>query len=281
MAGQLADYDIIDTVLDNGTVLCLNGRRPARLGPGPVTLWVLGPVARSPWAAARPRLEQAAAVRAEGLPDWLESGVADWGQRPVVWVSSADNVSSTLASAPAGMPVAARLAALAQAARGAHALHERGVLHGAVCPQAVGLVSTTPDQGTAGGHSAAVLAPPALADGQRLTVQVGYPPLAYVDPQLLRGEGGRWSDIWALGATLHQVVTGRPPYPGLDDLPVVQALSQMLVAPPGGLTGVPPAALGLVAACLSLDPAARPATAAEVARRTDELAAQWEVAANG
>ena len=271
MAGQLADYEITGTVAEDGTLPCLAARRPGRLGPGggPVTIWSLGPVARTPWPAAKARLETAASVRQPGLPDWLESGVGEWSQRPVVWVSAADQVTATLASAPADLGVAARLEALAVAARAAHALHEKGVLHGAICPQAVALTA-----GGAAGPPGAVLAPPGLADGLRLTVQVGYPPLSYVDPHLLRGDGGRWSDIWALGATLHYVTTGRPPYAGLDDLPVVQAVSRMLAAgPPSPATQGP--ASELVGSCLSTDPAARPATAAEMARRLEELAGRW------
>jgi serine/threonine protein kinase len=173
-----------------------------------------------------------------------------------------------------------RLRAVASAARGAHALHEHGQLHGAICPQAVAL--TSPDYAgqvgptaTAAGTSDAVLAPPALADGERLVAQVGYPPLAYIDPQLLRGEGGRWSDVWALGATIHQVVTGSAPFPGMEDLPVVQALAQLLMAPVPARREVPGAVSSLVAACLAIDPTDRPSTAEEVARRLDEAAANW------
>ena len=276
MAGQLADYEITGKLSDDGTVVCLSATRPARLAPGPspVTVWVMGPQARSPWATAQTRLGPAATVHDPGLPDWLEAGVSDWAERPVVWVSSADAVTSTLAaSAPSGA-LPDRLGALAGAARGAHALHERGVLHGAICPQSVALV----DRGA--GARAGVLAPPSLADGQKLVAQIGYPPLAYVDPQLLRGEGGRWSDVWGLGATLHFLLTGRPPYAGLDDLPVVQALAQLMASSPVPLDGLAPAATELVGACLAVDPAARPATAAEVARRIDELAATWGVDAH-
>lgn len=272
MAGQLADYEITGTILDDATVSCLSGRRPARLGDGgaPVTIWVLGPLARSSWAAARARIEPAASVRGDGIADWLEAGVADWAQRPVIWVSTATQVTATLGAPPPGMDVPSRLRAVAQAARGAHALHEQGVLHGAICPQAVAIHGESQAPGVS-----AVLAPPALADGQRLAVQIGYPPLAYVDPQLLRGEGGRWSDIWALGATLHQVVTGRPPYPGLDEQPVVQAVSQLLANPSVALAGVPEPVSDLLASCLSIDPAGRPSTASEVARRIDEVVAKW------
>jgi hypothetical protein len=267
LAGQLADYEVMSTVIDEGTVSCLSTQRPARLGPGePVTVWVVGPSARSPWAMARDRLLPVAAVRGEGLPDWLEAGAAGWGGRSVVWVSATDRVTATLASAPPGMSVADRMRAVAQAAQGAEALHQKGVLHGAISPQAVALAGPT---------GPALLAPPSLADGQRLLAQVGYPRLGFVDPQLLRGQGGRWSDIWALGATLHQVVTGRAAFPGIDELPVVQALSQLMSSPAPALGELPDAVAELVSACLSPDPADRPPTAAEVARRTNEAATQW------
>jgi serine/threonine-protein kinase len=70
-------------------------------------------------------------------------------------------------------------------------------------------------------------------------------------------------------------MTGRPPYPGLDDQPVVQAVARVLTSPPVTLAGVPDRAAELVNACLSVDPAARPSTAAEVARRVDEVGARW------
>ena len=105
--------------------------------------------------------------------------------------------------------------------------------------------------------------------------QVGYPPLAYIDPQLLRGEGGRWSDIWALGATVHQVVAGSAPFQGIEEVPVVQALSRLLMAPAPVLGQLPAAVADLVASCLSVDPADRPSTASDVADRLDEAAAKW------
>jgi serine/threonine protein kinase len=96
-----------------------------------------------------------------------------------------------------------------------------------------------------------------------------------VDPQLLRGAGGRWSDIWALGATARQVAAGSPPFPGMDEAPVVQALAQLLAVPAPVPVDVPPALAGLVEQCLSTDPAARPRTADEVAQRLEEAAFKW------
>jgi hypothetical protein len=282
LASQLADYEITSSILEDGTLPCLRARRPARLGGdgAPATIWILGPLARTPWAAARSRLEPVASVRGDNLPQWLEAGVAEWAQRPVIWVSASTPVTGTLASAPPGMDVPAQLRAIAAAARGAHALHEQGQLHGAICPQAVALV--TREQTDFGGLGAtgaasnadAVLAPPSLAN-ERPVAQVGYPPLAYIDPQLLRGQGGRWSDIWALGATIHQVVAGSAPFQGIEEVPVVQALSRLLMAPAPVLGNVPAPVADLVSSCLSVDPANRPTTARDVADRLDAAAMTW------
>ena len=277
MASQVADYEITSSVLEDRTVPCLRARRPQRLGGGdaPVTIWVLGPLARTSWAAARARLEPVAAVRDEHLPAWLEAGVAEWAQRPVVWVSAATAVAGNLASPPPGLDMPARLRAIASAARGAHALHEHGQAHEAICPQSVALVANGSSSAADEGPVSAVLSPPSLANGQAPLAQVGYPPLGYIDPQLLRGEGGRWSDIWALGATVHQAVTGSVPFPGLDELPVVQALSRLLSVPAPTLGDMPDPVSAVVSECLAVDPADRPSTASEVAERLDAAASKW------
>ena len=289
MASQVADYEITGPAFDERVLPCLSARRPARLGGGDATVWVLGPSARVPWDAARARLEAVAAVQSPQLPSWIEAGTGEWAQRPVVWVSAATKVAGTLASPPVGMSTADKLRAVAAAARAAHALHERGQLHGAICPQAVALVSLQPNVSPSGfaeapgapaaapsnGALRGMLAPPSLADGRQPVAHVGYPPLGYADPQLLRGEGGRWSDIWGLGATVHQVVSGSPPFPGLEDLPVVQGLTRLLSVPSPSQQQLPGQVATLVGACLSADPLDRPATAKDVADQLEDAAARW------
>ena len=71
--------------------------------------------------------------------------MAEWSQRPVIWLSASNPVTGTLASPPPAMDMPARLRAIAGAARGAHSLHEQGQLHGAICPQAVALVTKSED----------------------------------------------------------------------------------------------------------------------------------------
>jgi len=281
---QLRDYEVTGPALDQRVLPSLPARQPARLGGGDATIWLLGPLARTPWELARARLEAIGAVRSDYLPSWLEAGTAEWAQRQVVWVSAADAIVGTLASPPADMKLTDKLRALAAAARAAHALHEHGLLHGAICPQSVVLLGRAGTQAEAFGGSVGagasaqpprgVLGPASLADGKQPVAHVGYPPLGYLDPQLLRGEGGRWSDIWGLGATLHQLLTGSAPFGQLEAVPVVQGLAQLLAAPPPRPEATGPL-VGLVNACLSLDPLDRPPTARDVAEQLEEGAARW------
>lgn len=298
MAGQVADYEITKIISGDGVLPVFQARRPGRLGGGDraVSVWVLGPLSRTPWPVARDRLEPVAAVRAKQLPQWLEAGTGEWAQRLVIWVSADDVITGTLASAGQQMGPPARLRAVAGAARAAHALHESGQLHAAICPESVALAMSSDGQPAAVGGSygapapstgyvpagfdpgsqpVPVLAPPSLANGSQPLAQVGYPPVGYVDPQLLRGEPGRWSDIWALGAVARYAVTGSCPFPGIEDLPVVRALAQLLEVPAPAPAEIPHPLSELVARCLARDPEARPATAEEVAAQLEEAAAAW------
>jgi len=276
---QASDYEITGPALDQRVLPCFPARQPARLGGGDATIWVLGPLARTPWEMARARLEPVGAVRSDYLPAWTEAGTGQWAQRQVIWISAASAVVGTLATPPPEMSVADKLRALAAAARGAHALHDHGQLHGAICPQSVVLLRRPGISGESFSPTTppppprAVLGPPSLADGKQPAAQVGYPPLGYLDPQLLRGEGGRWSDIWALGATLHYALTGAPPFPLTESVPVVQGLAQLLAAP-APAPQVQGLLAGLVTACLSLDPLDRPPTARDVAEQLEDAAAR-------
>jgi serine/threonine-protein kinase len=81
--------------------------------------------------------------------------------------------------------------------------------------------------------------------------------------------------VWALGATVHQVVSGSAPFQGIEEVPVVQALSRLLMASTPAVLDLPAPVAELVASCLSVDPANRPSTARDVAERLDEAASKW------
>jgi serine/threonine protein kinase len=90
---------------------------------------------------------------------------------------------------------------------------------------------------------------------------------AYLSPEQALGEPvTAASDLYSLGACLYELLAGHPPY-GYETLAEVYARSRS--APPR-LDGVPAPLERVVLACLALDPADRPSTAAALAR---ELAA--------
>jgi serine/threonine protein kinase len=97
--------------------------------------------------------------------------------------------------------------------------------------------------------------------------------LLYMSPQqLLGGRARATDDIYALGATLYEVLTGRPPFFTGDIVTQVQTVTPPTLAERRselGIAGepVPAAWEETVALCLAKDPARRPQAASEVARR--------------
>lgn len=118
--------------------------------------------------------------------------------------------------------------AVADAARGAHALHELGVAHRDIKPANILLTGRTP---------AAVLADLGLAQrlspGQTVTGLGPIGTLAYMEPGVARGlPAGRASDIWGLAASLQTALTGVDPFPHLPTASLVHALKHLLNTPP-------------------------------------------------
>jgi hypothetical protein len=262
---DIADYRIVNAIDTGGALVCGRADAPPRLPGGPVTVWVLPPIPVSLWTGVRTRLSRLSAVAGPGLPRWLEAGLDRWGQTDNAWVSAALDARTTMATAPEDSGPADRLRALAQAARGVHALHEAGLLHGGVFPGNVLLDET------GGGW----LGPASLTDGVTQLLHAGYPPFAFVDPQLVRGNGGRWSDIWALGATALAVLDYGSRLPELDNVAAVASLGYLLRAGSPALDDVGGPAAEVARACLQRDPADRPSTAAEVADRLEQAAQSW------
>jgi serine/threonine-protein kinase len=79
--------------------------------------------------------------------------------------------------------------------------------------------------------------------------------------QLVGGPISPRTDLYGLGAVLHESLTGRPPY--AESTPV--ALAEAQRAGPPGMDGIDPALAAAVAGCLAIEPEARPLHAGALA----------------
>lgn len=163
-----------------------------------------------------------------------------------------------------------RLAAVGEAARAAHELHEAGIVHRAIKPGNVFL-----------GHGGALLSEPAVAHllsrAHTLTGlgTRGDPrDLEFVDPLLMQGgEAGRASDIWSLGVTLHAVLTGGGLYPALTSADPMVAVRMYLRSQPEPDADLSDGERAVVVRALQPDPADRYETAEALAEDIERVAA--------
>ncbi len=150
----------------------------------------------------------------------------------------------------------------------AHA-HVHGVVHRDVKPDNVWLTA----DGTAALGDFGIAH---LEGADRLTAEgIVVGTVRYLAPEQIRGEAvGPASDLYALGVTLYELVTGRPPFTAEDPAHVLtQHLTVAPVAPSRHAPDVPPALDRLIMELLAKEPQRRPASAAAVVAALAALSA--------
>jgi serine/threonine protein kinase len=177
------------------------------------------------------------------------------------------------------LPIAATMTIVRAIARGLQAAHEQGIVHRDLKPDNIFLV---PDPEQPAGERVklldfgiAKLAPMSGEVSQTRTGMVMGTP-TYMAPEQCRGAGSvdHRADLYALGCVAYQMMCGQPPFvsDGAGDL-----IAHHLYFAPKPMRSlcpeIPADVDDLVLWLLQKDPAARPATAADLVRAIDSLAA--------
>jgi hypothetical protein len=211
----------------------------------------------------------------EGIVRVVAFGQLDDGQPYIAmeWLEGED-IAQRQRRAP--LPLEACVRVAADVADALAAAHAAGIVHRDVKPSNVILAGSNPRDRDEAFRVKLVDFGVAAAEDAKLTrtgAIVGTP--AYMAPEQARGDAevDARADLYALGATLFEMIAGRPPHVG----PTPIAILARLVTTPAPrlaevLPDVPPVLDEILARLLATAPADRPGSAAEVSRALRAIA---------
>jgi serine/threonine-protein kinase len=161
-------------------------------------------------------------------------------------------------------PAHEAVAMIAPIARGLHAVHDKGVIHRDIKPE--NILRCHGDASAVKLIDFGIARP--VAGPSTVSVFSGTP--YYMAPEQIRGEhGDRRVDVWALGATLFELMCGKPPFEGTDVGSILAAALQGSVPYPRAAVGLDGALWRTLMQCLRLQPEQRFATSAALAEQLE------------
>jgi len=254
----IADYRFVDQLGVGGVGATYLAARPARLqvAADRVVVKVLTRRAtHEEFHRIADELRLLASIGSDHLVEIYDVGIADGH----VYYAMAHYADGSLGRSATPMADGHAARVVADAARGAHALHEAGIVHRLITPSSILL------SGGRGRLSDIGLAH-LQAPGMSSTGLSALASLEYADPALLKGaKASRQTDIWSLGMVLHHAVAGRSAYGVRTATDAVGAMREFLGARPQVDPAVDPAHRAVIERCIAEDPGDRFVTAAELA----------------
>src|SRR5262249_39317775 len=274
---ELSAY-LLETLCGDGEFILHRGQHPSRMDGVPPSILVVAPVGEHPVPGSLRRLEHEYALRAE-----LDSG---WAVRPLALAQHQGHTMLVLED-PGGEPLDRLLGQAMEVgwflrlaigiALALSKVHQRGLIHKDLKPANVlvhratgrvwltgfGIASRLPRERQAPG-------PPEVIAGT----------LAYMAPEqtgrMNRSIDAR-SDLYALGVTLYELLTGTLPFTAAEPLEWVHChIARQRVPPAERCPEVPGAVSALIMKLLAKTAEERYQTAAGVEHDLRRCLAQWE-----
>jgi branched-chain amino acid transport system substrate-binding protein len=152
-----------------------------------------------------------------------------------------------------------------------HAAHLAGILHRDVKPDNILLDRV-------GNYRLADFGIAGVADGTRTGTGLFSGTIAFLAPEVLLGERAtEASDVYSLGATLHTLLSGIPPFARASDSNVAASLNRILHEEPASVVtvGAPSDLAEAVQRAMAKDPTARFANASEFASALRATGSGW------